>query len=69
MPIYEYQCEQCQQRFEIITRKSSDTAECPTCQGSGRKVVSTFSAGSSSPAGCGSMGGPGCGSAGGSGFG
>ena len=30
MPIYEYQCEKCEQRFEVMQRISEDTLEtCP----------------------------------------
>lgn len=42
MPLYEYQCESCGARFELI-RKFSDPPldACPTCQGPVRKLVSS----------------------------
>ncbi len=47
MPIYEYRCEECNHRFEIIQRlgASSDGLSCPGC-GAPRleKVFSTFAA-------------------------
>jgi putative FmdB family regulatory protein len=41
MPLYEYQCEACGRRFELI-RKFSDPplAACPTCGGAVRKLMS-----------------------------
>jgi putative FmdB family regulatory protein len=53
MPIYEYQCQDCNTRFEKLVRRASETAElnCPSC---GQKHVSqqysTFSAHASGPA-------------------
>ncbi|MBI1823772.1 MAG: zinc ribbon domain-containing protein [Nitrospirae bacterium] len=42
MPIYEYECEKCSHRFELI-QKFSDAPilECPKCQGLVRKIIST----------------------------
>jgi len=42
MPLYEYQCDACGNRFEKI-RKFSDppVAECPACGGAVRKLVSS----------------------------
>jgi putative FmdB family regulatory protein len=31
MPIYEYQCRQCSNQFELLVLKNT-TIECPTCQ-------------------------------------
>jgi putative FmdB family regulatory protein len=31
MPIYEYECRQCGQRFEYLVLSSSPPAECPAC--------------------------------------
>ena len=40
MPIYEYQCEQCQLRFEKMQRFSDDPlAECPDCGGPVHRVI------------------------------
>jgi putative FmdB family regulatory protein len=42
MPLYEYQCEQCGHRFEVI-QKFSDAAitVCPTCGGPVHKLLSS----------------------------
>ena len=42
MPLYEYQCDDCGRRFELI-RKFSDppVTNCPTCDGSVQKLVSS----------------------------
>ncbi|MPZ18625.1 MAG: zinc ribbon domain-containing protein [Luteitalea sp.] len=42
MPLYEYQCEQCSHRFEVI-QKFSDAplADCPQCAGAIRKLPSS----------------------------
>lgn len=39
MPIYEYQCEQCGHRFEVIQKFSDAPREkCPKCEGTLRKL-------------------------------
>ncbi|NDQ56024.1 MAG: zinc ribbon domain-containing protein [Acidipila sp.] len=38
MPIYEYQCQQCQSRYEQIVRGPGDRIACPQC-GSSRKTL------------------------------
>ena len=42
MPLYEYQCDACGRRFELI-RKFSDppVTNCPTCDGSVQKLLSS----------------------------
>ena len=42
MPLYEYECDSCGHRFEVI-QKFSDTllTECPKCQGPVRKLPSS----------------------------
>jgi putative FmdB family regulatory protein len=42
MPLYEYECDTCGHRFEVI-QKFSDTpiTECPKCQGAVRKLFSS----------------------------
>lgn len=42
MPIYEYECEKCKHQFELI-QKFSDmpVKECPVCQGTVRKIISS----------------------------
>ncbi len=53
MPIYEYRCESCSDRFEVLTRFAErDTAQvCPSCESTSTKVmVSSFAfAGTGSP--------------------
>jgi putative FmdB family regulatory protein len=42
LPIYEYECEKCRHRFELI-QKFSDAPilECPECKGTVRKIISS----------------------------
>jgi putative FmdB family regulatory protein len=45
MPIYEYRCESCAERFEVLTRFAErDTAQmCPVCESTKTRVlVSSF---------------------------
>ena len=45
MPIYEYRCEPCEDRFEAFIASSEDTPECPKCGGRQlTKLMSTFAA-------------------------
>jgi putative FmdB family regulatory protein len=42
MPIYEYQCQQCQERHEIIQRFSdAPLTHCPSCAGEMKKLFSS----------------------------
>ena len=42
MPIYEYQCRQCNERHEIIQRFSdAPLAHCPKCGGEMKKLISS----------------------------
>jgi len=43
MPLYEYQCDACGHRFELIHQKFSDppASECPKCGGAVQKQVSS----------------------------
>ena len=42
MPLYEYQCEKCEQRFERIQKFSDPPVEtCPSCGGKVRKLLSS----------------------------
>lgn len=45
MPIYEYECDSCQKRFEHLQRRAADLPRaCPHCAGKRlRKVISSFS--------------------------
>lgn len=42
MPIYEYQCKQCDERHEIIQRISDEPlTHCPKCGGEMKKLISS----------------------------
>lgn len=42
MPLYEYQCESCEQRFERIQKFSDPpVATCPSCSGPVKKLLSS----------------------------
>ena len=42
MPLYEYQCESCQHRFERIQKYSDPPADtCPVCNGPVKKLLSS----------------------------
>ena len=44
MPVYEYECNDCQKVFEIQQRMSDDPLSiCPECEGSVRKLMSMSS--------------------------
>jgi putative FmdB family regulatory protein len=43
MPIYEYRCQDCEERFEKYVRAWGDEVSCPSCRGSlVEKQLSTF---------------------------
>ena len=41
MPLYEYQCESCGHRFEVIQKFSDASPVCPKCGGAVEKLVSS----------------------------
>jgi len=41
MPLYEYQCEKCQERVEILQKISDPPTHCPNCGGGLRKLISS----------------------------
>ena len=42
MPLYEYQCQQCKERVEIIQKFSDPPhAHCPKCNGEMKKLISS----------------------------
>ncbi|NLY55718.1 MAG: zinc ribbon domain-containing protein [Firmicutes bacterium] len=43
MPIYEYQCQACQHKFEQLRKATEPTPDCPKCQSSEvKKLMSAF---------------------------
>ena len=47
MPIYEYVCEECHHKFDKLVRTSGvavmvNTADCPECHNTSRRVPSSF---------------------------
>ncbi|MCK5114195.1 MAG: zinc ribbon domain-containing protein [Phycisphaerae bacterium] len=50
MPIYEFYCENCDHRFEMLvaSMKSNATPQCTICSGPTKKLLSNFSAHNSS---------------------
>lgn len=67
MPLYEYQCESCDHRFEVLQRmgEGNEGLQCPRCSAPApRRRLSTFAAGhgSGSSSSAGSFSAPACGS-------
>ncbi|MEW6456477.1 MAG: zinc ribbon domain-containing protein [Acidobacteriota bacterium] len=43
MPIYEFSCNECNEKFEVIILKSDQIIECPKCKGKSlKKLYSPF---------------------------
>lgn len=42
MPLYEYQCMNCNYRFDKLVMRHDSETTCPICQGDVRKLMSTF---------------------------
>jgi putative FmdB family regulatory protein len=43
MPIYEYRCAACSERFEELVRRAEDPVACPECGGAqAERLISTF---------------------------
>jgi putative FmdB family regulatory protein len=44
MPIYEYVCDNCQSKFELLKpmSRSGESAPCPKCGGSAQRALSKF---------------------------
>jgi putative FmdB family regulatory protein len=52
MPIYEYRCESCSERFEVLTRfaERDSTQMCPACESTKTRVlVSSFAVAGGDP--------------------
>jgi putative FmdB family regulatory protein len=41
MPLYEYRCGKCDEKFEVLVRSSRQKIACPKCRG--RKIEKLFS--------------------------
>ncbi|MBW2316976.1 MAG: zinc ribbon domain-containing protein [Deltaproteobacteria bacterium] len=51
MPLYEYRCDACDRRFELLVRRFNDPAACPDCGNAEvEKQLSTFAMASASQA-------------------
>ncbi len=62
MPLYEYVCNDCQERFERYVRSWGEPVTCPACQGADvEKQLSTFAFSGSDGRLVASGGGCGCG--------
>ncbi|HOB90544.1 MAG: zinc ribbon domain-containing protein [Bacillota bacterium] len=63
MPIFEYKCNQCGNKFEKLVRSSNEQIACPSCNSEDvRKLFSTFAAHgtASGSSGCASCSGGSC---------
>ena len=47
MPIYEYNCDHCNYKFDRMVATHNDQMKCPLCQGEVKKLMSSFSVGTS----------------------
>jgi putative FmdB family regulatory protein len=47
MPIYEYNCEHCKYKFDLMVTTQNAQVKCPLCQGKVKKLMSSFSVGAS----------------------
>ena len=55
MPIYEYRCESCAERFEELVRRPDDTVACPQCGGTEAERLLSVFAGVGASGGAGSV--------------
>jgi putative FmdB family regulatory protein len=45
MPIFEYNCENCNYTFDQLVMKRDSQVNCPFCRGDVKKLMSTFAVG------------------------
>lgn len=65
MPLYEYECSACGNRFETLVNSSNTETACPSCNSADvKKLLSVFAAGSSGSTATPACGNAGCGSSG-----
>ena len=44
MPIYEYHCPTCENKFDKLQSMSSSGADCPNCEQPAKRIISVFAA-------------------------
>jgi putative FmdB family regulatory protein len=49
MPLFEYTCEKCTNKFERLVLTSNSEVRCPICQSQVKKLFSSFAVGHSDP--------------------
>jgi len=47
MPIYEYNCENCDHTFDMLVMQQEVEVNCPECKGEVKKLMSSFAVGAS----------------------
>ena len=47
MPLYEYNCENCNYQFDRLVASYNSQVKCPLCHGKVKKLMSNFSVGAS----------------------
>lgn len=47
MPIFEYNCDECNYTFDKLVMHQESNVNCPLCQGEVKKLMSAFSVGAS----------------------
>jgi putative FmdB family regulatory protein len=47
MPIYEYNCQECEHTFDMLVMQQEAEVNCPQCQGEVKRLMSTFAVGAS----------------------
>ena len=47
MPIFEYNCDNCEHTFDKLVMQQESKVNCPLCQGDVKKLMSTFAVGTS----------------------
>ena len=45
MPIFEYNCDRCNYKFDRLVMSHKSDVKCPLCQGEVKKLMSNFSVG------------------------
>ncbi len=61
MPLFEYQCRDCNETFELLQGQAEQEVACPRCGSAAKRVVSLFAGSVESGSGCAAPGGSGFG--------